>query len=41
MGQTFYFDWEIRFMEWMQSFENPFVSAYGQAVPCLEKPLSW
>ncbi|MBQ5330495.1 MAG: phosphatase PAP2 family protein [Oscillospiraceae bacterium] len=27
MGQTFYFDWEIRFMEWMQSFENPFVSA--------------
>lgn len=22
MGNTFYFEWEVRFMEWLQSFEN-------------------
>ena len=27
MGNIFYFDWEVHFMEWLQSFENPVVTA--------------
>ena len=26
MGDIFYFDWEVRLMEWLQSFENPVVT---------------
>ncbi|MCR5806996.1 MAG: phosphatase PAP2 family protein [Oscillospiraceae bacterium] len=27
MGNTFYFDWEVALMEWLQSFEHPVVTA--------------
>lgn len=30
MGNSFSFEWEVRFMEWLQSFDNAFFSALGK-----------
>ena len=35
MGSVFYFDWEVKLMEWVQSFENEFLTMLGKGVTVL------